>query len=75
MVHARRNLAWTAGHRCTATFGSKFVILEVVDIVFGTHVELGKLLEVVLIVVVMLVAKALTERVFDALGDEPRRGR
>ncbi|MEM9513327.1 MAG: hypothetical protein AAGA42_00600 [Actinomycetota bacterium] len=51
------------------------MILEVVDIVFGTHVELGKLLEVVLIVVVMLVAKALTERVFDALGDEPRRGR
>jgi hypothetical protein len=52
-------------------FGSKFVILEVVDIVFGDHVELGKLVEVILIVVVMLLAKALTARVFTALGNRP----
>jgi hypothetical protein len=50
-------------------FGSKFVILEVVDVVFGDHVELGKLVEVILIVVVMLVAKAVVAKVFDALGD------
>lgn len=54
-------------------FGSKFVILEVVDIVFGEHVELGKLLEVILIVVVMLVAKELVQRAFDALGDQTPR--
>ena len=51
-------------------FGSKFIILEAVDIVFGDHVELGKLVEVILIVVVMLLVKALTIRVFTALGDQ-----
>jgi hypothetical protein len=51
-------------------FGSKFIILEVVDFVFGDHVELGKILEVILIVVVMLVAKALVVKGFDALGDQ-----
>ena len=49
-------------------FGSKFVILEAVDIVFGEHVELGKLIEVILIVVVMVVSKALVAGVFDWLG-------
>lgn len=49
-------------------FGSKFVILEVVDVVFGDHVELGKLIEVILIVVVMLASKALVAKVFDWLG-------
>ena len=49
-------------------FGSKFVILEAVDIVFGDHVELGKLLEVILIVVVMLAARALVGAFFDWLG-------
>lgn len=49
-------------------FGSKFVILELEDLVFGDHVELGSLLEVILLVVVMVVAKALVVKVFDALG-------
>jgi hypothetical protein len=50
-------------------FGSKFAILEAVDFVFGDHVELGKLLEVILIVVVMLVANAVVVGVFGALGN------
>lgn len=49
-------------------FSSKFVILEVVDLVFGDHVELGKLIEVILIVVVMLVSKALVAGFFEWLG-------
>ena len=49
-------------------FGSKFLILEAVDLVFGDHVELGKLIEVILIVVVMLASKALVAAVFDWLG-------
>jgi hypothetical protein len=49
-------------------FGSKFVILEVVDLVFGDHVELGKLLEVILIVVSMMVAAQLMQAAYDALG-------
>lgn len=56
-------------------FGSKFIILEVVDVVFGDHVELGKLIEVILIVVAMLVAKALVVKVFGALGDAVENGR
>ncbi len=53
-------------------FGSKFVILEVVDIVFGEHVELGKLLEVILIVVSMMVAAQLMQAAYDALGPRDR---
>ena len=49
-------------------FGSKFLILEAVDLVFGDHVELGKLLEVILIVVVMLASNALISWFFDWLG-------
>ena len=49
-------------------FLSKFVILEVVDIVFGEHVELGKLLEVILLVFAILIAQRLIEAVYDWLG-------
>ncbi len=52
-------------------FGSKFVILEVVDIVFGEHVELGKLLEVILIVVTMMVADQLVQTAYDRLAPTP----
>ncbi len=53
-------------------FGSKFVILEVVDIVFGEHVELGKLVEVILIVLTMMVAAQLMHAAYDALGPRDR---
>lgn len=49
-------------------FGSKFVILEVVDIVFGDHVDLGGFLMVIGIVVAMMVARELVNRVYIALG-------
>jgi hypothetical protein len=49
-------------------FGSKFLILEVVDWVFGEHVELGKLIEVILIVVAMLVANGMMQSIFRRLG-------
>ena len=49
-------------------FLSKFVILEVVDIVFGEHVELGKLLEVILLVLAMLIAQRLIDSLYDSLG-------
>jgi hypothetical protein len=51
-------------------FGSKFLILEVVDIVFGDHVSLGHLLEVILIVVTMMVAGQLVQLAYDRLGLE-----
>lgn len=55
-------------------FGSKFVILEVVDIVFGDHVELGGFLMVIAIVVVMMVSRELVSRAYLALGEEERAG-
>ena len=52
-------------------FGSKFLILEVVDWVFGDHVELGKLIEVILIVIAMLVANGVMQSIFRRLGPDP----
>jgi hypothetical protein len=50
-------------------FLSKFVILEVVDVVFGDHVQLGSFFEIAGIVVVMLVASAALHAVFRWLGE------
>jgi len=49
-------------------FGGKFVMLEVVDIVFGDQVSLGHLLEVILIVVAMMIAGQLMQAIYDGLG-------
>ncbi|MGI9624964.1 MAG: hypothetical protein ACR2PK_19205 [Acidimicrobiales bacterium] len=49
-------------------FASKFVILEVVDLIFGDDVEFGGLLPFIAIVVVMLAAEAVIERVYEALA-------
>jgi uncharacterized membrane protein YoaK (UPF0700 family) len=51
-----------------ALFGGKFVMLEVVNFVFGDHVELGHLLEVILIVVTMMVAGQVMQIIYDSLG-------
>ncbi|MFQ5968112.1 MAG: hypothetical protein ACE5MI_10960 [Acidimicrobiia bacterium] len=51
-------------------FGSKFVILEAVDIVFGDHVELRGLVEIVSLIVAMIVAKQLLLRIYDRLGTQ-----
>ena len=50
-------------------FLSKFVILEVIDIIFGDHVELGKFLDVVVLIITLIVARELTVRAYLALGD------
>ena len=52
-------------------FTSKFVILEVVNVVFGDHVSLGGFLEIVIIAVTLVVAEASFRVIFDRLG---RRG-
>jgi hypothetical protein len=49
-------------------FGGKFVMLEIVNVVFGDHVELGHLLEVILIVVAMMIAGQLMQTIYDRLG-------
>jgi hypothetical protein len=49
-------------------FLSKFVILEVVNFVFGDHVELGSFIEIVAIVVAMLAANAVLHAVYQRLA-------
>jgi hypothetical protein len=51
-------------------FLSKFVILEVVDIVFGEHVELGGFLMVIALVLAMMIAREAFARIYAALGTE-----
>jgi hypothetical protein len=49
-------------------FGSKFVILEAVDIVFGDHVDLGGLVPFIVLVVALLAAEALLTRIYETLA-------
>ena len=51
-------------------FLSKFVILEVIAIIVGDHVELGKRLDVLLRVLARMIARALVQEADDALGVE-----
>jgi hypothetical protein len=53
-------------------FLSKFLILEVIDVIFGDHVDLGKFLDVVALVITMMVVRELVRRAYVALG-EPER--
>ena len=56
-------------------FLSKFVILELVNIVFGDHVQLGHFIEIVSIILTMLVGSALLRLVFRQLGSHAAQGR
>jgi hypothetical protein len=50
-------------------FLSKFAILEVVDFVFGEHVELGKFLSVLTLVITLMVAREIVQRIYVSLGN------
>jgi hypothetical protein len=49
-------------------FASKFVILEVIDIIFGDHVELGGFVEIVIIAVTLILAESAFRAIFNRLG-------
>ena len=53
-------------------FLSKFLILEVVDVVFGDHVELGHFVEIVSLIVAMIASRLALRAVYDRLGEAPR---
>lgn len=53
-------------------FGSKFVILEVVDIVFADHVELGGFFEIVAIALTLMGVEIALRQIFDWLGRTDR---
>ena len=50
-------------------FLSKFLILEVIDLIFGEHVELGKFLDVIVLVISLMVAREIFDRIYRALGE------
>ena len=50
-------------------FLSKFAILEVVDLVFGDHVELGHFVEIVALIIAMIAARLIFQRIYERLGD------
>jgi hypothetical protein len=50
-------------------FGSKFVILEIVDLVFRDHVDLGGFVEIVAIALTLLAAELAFRGVYDWLAD------
>ncbi len=54
-------------------FLSKFVILEVIDIVFGEHVDLGHFLDVLVLVLLLIVAQKAMVLIWDAIGDAGSR--
>ena len=49
-------------------FASKFIILEIVDFVFGDQVELGHLLDVLVLIIAMIAARSIVGRIYEALG-------
>jgi len=55
-------------------FLSKFIILEVIDIIFGDHVELGKFLDVVVLVLSLMIVRALVAKAYESLGVKDESG-
>jgi len=51
-------------------FLGKLIILEVVDLIFGDEVELGHLLDVIVLVLTLMVGRELMRRLFLALGTD-----
>lgn len=49
-------------------FSSKFVILELVGIIFGEHVSLGKLLDVILLVITLMLSRQIFRLIYQGLG-------
>ena len=74
---AKQGLGWRALGLISGfsiLFLSKFVILELVNIVFGDHVELGHFIEIVAIILTMLVGSAVLRLVFRQLGRNAAQG-
>ena len=50
-------------------FSSKFVVLEVIDIIFGDRVSLGGFMDVALLVVILILARGLVTWCYYRLGE------
>ncbi len=45
-------------------FLSKFVILEIIDVIFGDHVEISSFISLILLIVTMMVSKKILEKIY-----------
>jgi len=54
-------------------FGSKFLILEAVDLVFGDKVEFGGVIPFIIVVIAIIVAEAIITKIYGLLGNDPAR--
>ena len=52
-------------------FGSKFVILGVIDVVFGDRVEFGGVIPFIVVVIAVLLTETLLSKIYAMLADEP----
>jgi hypothetical protein len=50
-------------------FTSKFIILEIVNLVFGDHVQLGHFVDVLVLIIAMMAARAIFKRIYMSLGE------
>ncbi len=50
-------------------FTSKLIILEIVNIVFGEHVQLGHFIDVLALIIAMMAAKAIMVKIYKSLGE------
>ena len=50
-------------------FTSKLIILEIVNIVFGDHVELGHFIDIIALIIAMMAAKAIMVKIYKSLGE------
>jgi len=55
-------------------FTSKLLILEIVNFVFGDQVELGHFLDVLALIIAMMAARAITQRIYVGLGKDGLTG-
>lgn len=50
-------------------FTSKLIILEIVNFVFGDHVQLGHFIDVLLLILAMMGTRRLFQAIYERLGD------
>ena len=51
-------------------FGSKFVILEVINLVFGAGVKFGGVIPFIVVVFAIMAAELITSKIYGLLGDD-----
>jgi len=55
--------------RLLILFTSKLIILEIVNIVFGDHVELGHFIDIIALIIAMMATKAIMVKLYQSLGE------